>query len=524
MDIFDPIARPFGALMMMLYTFINDYGLSIILLAIIIKGVLLPFQMKSKRGMMKQTRLQPKIAELQKKHGTNKTKINEEMMKLYKEEGVNPASGCLWGLIPMPIMIAIFQVIRKPITNMMGLDGDLINAAYTEIGAPAAQNEFYAQISQSQNISNMGTDEFIRQVGEQLPWVEEQASAAFSQQIANSEMTLVEASGNWMDAFSAVAEGLRNIEFSFLGLDLSIVPDWQFLWSDSGVYASWIAGFLLFLLPLISGGSQFLSMRINRKFNPTPASPDGKGKGMQTVLMLMPLFSVYIGFITPGALAFYWTVSTVLQTGQDLWLNKVYKKKLDAEEEVRDAERKKKEAELEEKRIESERKKAEGLAHQNRSTSKRKKQKSSKQEQLGKAAEWEKKNRPVDEAKAEKHEPGRVGNRRYARGRAYDPDRYAKSDENAADDEAEDIAGISEHDIQSVSDSNTDTEEYIEDEEYGENSEDEDGDEYDDEGEYDEDEDEEYDEDDDEDYDEDDDEDDDDDDEDEDDDEEYDEG
>ena len=59
MDIFDPIARPFGALMMLFYNIVSDYGLSIIFIAIIIKAILLPFQMKSKKGMLRQTRLQP---------------------------------------------------------------------------------------------------------------------------------------------------------------------------------------------------------------------------------------------------------------------------------------------------------------------------------------------------------------------------------------------------------------------------------------------------------------------------------
>ena len=118
---FDFIARPFGMLLMFFYNLFNNYGVAIIFIALVIKIILLPFQMKSKRGMMRQARLQPKIAELQKKHGTNKAKINEETMKLYKEEGINPASGCIWGFLPLPIMLAFFQVIRAPITMMMGV-------------------------------------------------------------------------------------------------------------------------------------------------------------------------------------------------------------------------------------------------------------------------------------------------------------------------------------------------------------------------------------------------------------------
>ena len=418
MDFLDPIARPLGMVMMFFYNLVTDYGLSIIFLAIVIKAVLMPFQMKSKRGMMRQARLQPMIAELQKKHGTNKAKINEETMKLYRDEGVNPASGCLWALLPMPILMAIFQVIRKPITNIMGVDGDTIGAAYrAAIETPQPhQNEFYAQMFQTKEIFKLedGVGEFVSRVFAENKWVEEQASA------------LEQTAEQWKEGFTAIANGLQNIDFTFLGLDLSKVPDWQFLWNSAeGDYSSWIAGFLLFLIPLISGGAQFISMKINRKFNPQP-TVEGQGKGMQTFLMIMPLFSVFIGFSTPAALGFYWTVSTVLQTGQDFWLNKVYSKKLDAEEAVRDVERKKKEAEIEAKRLETERKKAEGLvAEQNQNTSKRKRQKSNRQEQIEKAAHWDKKTKRSGSQKTEKIEPSRVGNRPYARGRAYDPNRYS---------------------------------------------------------------------------------------------------
>ena len=122
---------------------------------------------------------------------------------------------------------------------------------------------------------------------------------------------------------------------------------------------------------------------------------------------------------------------------QDVWLTKVYTKKIEAEEAVKNAEREKKEAEIEAKRLETERRKAEGLVDRNPNTAKRKKQKSGKQEQLEKANEWQKKKAPADE-KAE-YEPSRVGNRRYARGRAYDPDRYEAIPGEADSIETEDL-------------------------------------------------------------------------------------
>ena len=397
------IARPFGMLLMFLYDLVSNYGVAIFLFAIVIKAILLPFQMKSKRGMIQQARLQPKIAELQKKHGDNKAKINEEMMKLYKAEGVNPASGCIWGFLPLPIMLALFQVIRQPITIMMGVAAE----EYTAITELLQKLDFTTDLS------------------------------SYYEQIAQSQFITKN-----FNLFESLSASLRKIDFNFVkGLDFGLTPQYDFLWnSDIARYGTWLAGFAIFLIPLISGGVQFLSAGINRKLNPPAAAVEGQAKSMNTMMMLMPLFSVYIAFITPAALGFYWTVSTVLQIIQDIWLTKVYTKKIEAEEAVKSEERRKKEAEIEAKRLETERKKAEGIVERNPNTSKRKKQKSGKQEQLEKAAEWQKKNTPTDEETV--FEPSRVGKRRYARGRAYDPDRYAGVGE-AGDEDALAIASAS---------------------------------------------------------------------------------
>jgi len=386
---FDFIARPFGQFLMFVYEQVGNYGVAIFILAVVVKVILLPFQMKSKKGQMRQTRLQPMIAELQKKHGANKAKLNEETAKLYKDEGVNPASGCLWSFLPLPIMFALFYVIRQPLTHMMGVagqylqEGSLLFTTLEKLGVTRSFEGAYMEIYLAQEIGQ-----------------------------------------HWENFRNLGIEGLRFIDFHLGIFDLSLTPQWDFLWnSDLALYGTWLAGFGLFLVPLISGGMQFVSSAIMRKVSPPPEQ-EGQGKSMQTMMMMMPLMSVAFGFMFPAALGFYWTVGTVLQIAQDLWLTKRYTKILDAEDEARNKQRKKKEAEIEAKRLESERKKAEGIVEKNPNVSKKKKQKSDKQEQLERTAEWEKKNAPPEE----KNEPGRIGNRRYARGRAYDPDRYSAAD------------------------------------------------------------------------------------------------
>jgi len=405
---FETIARPFGILLMFLYELVHNYGLALLLVAVTVKVILLPFQMKGKRGMMRQSRLAPKIAELQKKHAANKQKLNEEMAKLYKEEGVNPASGCLWSFIQMPIMIALFYAIRSPLTLMMGVredlleEGGIILRTLREAGVTEVFDGFYSQVHIAQAVS-----------------------------------------AHWDRFVNLGIEGLRYIEFNIGIIDLARQPEWDFLWTtDWSNYLIWLPGFILFLFPFISGGAQFISASIMRKMN-VAGSPENAAGAAGNIIKFMPLMSVWFGFILPAALSFYWTIGTILQIGQDIWLTKKYTKILDEEDAEKAVIREAREAELEAKRQETERKKAEGLAERNRNTSKRRKQKSNKQDKLEKAAEWEKKNAPP-KSEEEKNEPGRVGNRRYARGRAYDPNRYKKKGRKSAAestdyDEIEDI-------------------------------------------------------------------------------------
>ena len=388
---FNAIARPFGILLMFLYELVHNYGMALFLIAVVIKVLLLPFQMKGKRGMMRQSRLQPRIAELQKKHAANKQKLNEEMAKLYKEEGVNPASGCLWSFIQMPIMIAIFYAIRQPLTLMMGVKEELLERGQIILNT-------------LQNIGVYITDDVLN---------------GFYAQVHIAQAV----SSHW-DAFKDLGiEGLRYIQFNLGILDLAQQPQWDFFWNtDWSDSAIWLPGLILFFFPLISGGAQFVSAHIMRKLSPA-GSPEAASGTMGTVIKFMPLMSVWFGFILPAALSLYWTIGTVLQIAQDIWLTKKYTKILDEEDAEKAVIRKARDAELEAKREETERKKAEGLAERNTNTSKRKKKKSDKQGQRDKAAEWEKKNAPAPVV--EGNDPSRVGNRRYARGRAYDPDRYA---------------------------------------------------------------------------------------------------
>ena len=102
------ICVPFAWLTRLFYTWTGSYGVALILFTLLVKLVLLPFQLKSKKSMLRMNRMQGKIKDIQTRYANNKEKQQQEMADLYAREGVNPMSGCLWSFIPFPILIALY--------------------------------------------------------------------------------------------------------------------------------------------------------------------------------------------------------------------------------------------------------------------------------------------------------------------------------------------------------------------------------------------------------------------------------
>jgi YidC/Oxa1 family membrane protein insertase len=150
---------------------------------------------------------------------------------------------------------------------------------------------------------------------------------------------------------------------------------------------------------------------------------------MNTMNMMMPLMSVWICFVMPAAMGIYWIANSVFGMIRDYWLTKKYKAQLDAEDAVKAAERAERDAEMEAKKAEYERLKAEGKTSANTNTSKKKIQASEKQKLDERKAALDRADRAARRERLgikEAEKPAsQVGNRRYARGRAYVPDRYS---------------------------------------------------------------------------------------------------
>ena len=404
------ITWPFAKLMVWLYNLTGSYGWAVILFALVVNLILAPFMAKSKKSMMRSPRLQPRIQELQRRHEGNPQKLNEEMQKLYREEGVNPMSGCLWSLIPFPILIALYSVIRQPLTRMMFVSPEFVTTL----------QEFFVE-------KGLYT-----------------AASGRASAYAEIELTKI-LHDNWDLVQTGLADkldpNLLNVDFSFIGLNLGDQPKWNFFMEGNWTWAA----IGLFLIPFVSAALSWASMQISTKLNPTTAPGNDQAQAtMKSMNMIMPLTSIWICFVMPAAMGIYWIANSVFGIARDYLLTKRYRKQLDIEDAERAALRSEREKELEEKRLETERLKAEGKTEVNVNTSKKKLQASEKQKQEERKAALDRAERAARRERLgvkEAEKPAsQVGNRRYARGRAYVADRFTNPEAAAEATEAAALA------------------------------------------------------------------------------------
>lgn len=374
------IMTPFSWLLTAFYNLFNSYGIALILFAIVVKLILFPFSLKGKRSMIQMNMVQGKVQQIQKQYANNREKMNEEVQKLYEKENVKPMSGCLWSFIPLLVLWPLYAIIRRPFYYMMGQSSESVLAIANALGFTST-TELTAQ-----TVSN-GYNEL-----------------KIAGMITETNLPNVQAAAN--DIASGLGDKIFKINFDFLGLNLSEIPQWKF-WEVGSFSWSYIG---LILLPLISAGlglaMSIISQKTNNMNNKQGDNP--ASKQMKTMMFVSPLISLWIGFMYPAGLCIYWIINNLLSIVQELVSGRILKKDYERAAAARaEQERLEKEEEKRKKREAAERR-AKAIEDAKNNKGKKKKKPA---ENLEK-----KKDRTTD--------VGRIGMRPYARGRSYDPDRY----------------------------------------------------------------------------------------------------
>ena len=415
------ILQPFAWLLLFFYNLFSSYGIALILFAIVIKLVLFPVTLKSKKSMIQTTMLSGKMQQLQKQYGKDRERYNLELQKLYEKEKVNPMGGCVWSLIPMIILILLYGVIREPLTYFMQLSTEQIQVL-------AAEMDWQTLAVANGWVSQGAMDKLVQGMAEKVAsgeltvfanglWKDVESGAitglfqngGFNQlyllaQVTGENLTSLQSAINAQ--FAGAGDHLFVLNFMFLGIDLSLIPNlmfWKrgFGWDSIG----------LFLLPLISVGVSTLSMKVSQATNQmnSQQSNEQMDKTNKMLLWMMPLMSLWIGFTIPAGLTVYWIAQYFVQMVQEVICGKILKKDYEA---AREASAR---AEAEAKEEEKRRKEEARLERQRRLEEEKKNR--------GKKKPPQKKDAEPDQEGVNK-EDSREGIRAYARGRSYIPGRY----------------------------------------------------------------------------------------------------
>lgn len=414
------ILQPFAWLLLFFYNLFNSYGLALILFGIVVKLVLFPVTLKSKKSMIQTSMLSGKMQQLQKQYGKDRERYNLELQKLYEREKVNPMGGCIWSLIPMFVLIALYGIIREPLTYFMQLSKEQIQVL-------AAQMDWQTLAVANGWVSQGAMDKLVQGMADKVAsgeltvfanglWKDVESGAitglfqngGFNQlyllaQVTGENLASLQSAINAQ--FAGAGDHLFVLNFIFLGIDLSRIPTLMF-WKNGLGWDS----IGLFLLPLISVAVSTLNMKVSQATNQmnNQQSNEQMDKTNRMMLWMMPIMSLWIGFTIPAGLTVYWIAQYFVGMAQEVICGKMLKKDYEA---AREAAAKR---EAEEKEEEKRRKEEARLERQRR-------------------LEEEKKNRGKKKLQKKDSEPdqeginredSREGIRAYARGRSYIPGRY----------------------------------------------------------------------------------------------------
>lgn len=248
----DFIASIFGALIRLIYDLVgSNYGLSIILFTVLTKLVLFPMNYKQSKAMKEMQKLAPMQEEIRQKYKGNKEKQAEELAKVYEQHKINPMAGCLPLLIQLPIIFAMFYIVRQPLTYILQL--------------PDATVIEYAQ-------------EYLEK-----------------EEVTEKEAKAVEIN---------MASKLGLIDMNFLGVDFGDVPSESMNKEAQDRPSKWTL-----VVPILSILLSYLQTWITQRKSTMTEEQKEQQKSMN---IMMPILSGYISYIMPLALGIYWLLGNIL--------------------------------------------------------------------------------------------------------------------------------------------------------------------------------------------------------------------
>jgi YidC/Oxa1 family membrane protein insertase len=296
--VFQALLDGMGWILARIYDVIPNWGLSIIVLTVLIRVVLLPLGIKQIRSMQNMQIIQPKVKQIQQKYKGNKQKQQEETMNLYREHGVNPFSGCWPTLLQFPILIAMYSVVRFPQYPVhIPADSALYRAVTVQIPEPTADQMSDGKVSVSYL---QGLEPPSQKRGD--TWVVAEKSPEGTTFLGMNLLCSAQQAGNSDAKVTSKyhASDDATIEYQ---LDCgNSVPD--------------RIPYYLFAAAMFA--TTYLQQRQMQQASP----PGASSQQQQALLRVMPLLFGVFGFFFPAGLVLYWTTSNAWQIGQQYFMLK----------------------------------------------------------------------------------------------------------------------------------------------------------------------------------------------------------
>ncbi len=354
-----------------LHNLVGNYGVAVILFTLLVRAVLFPFDYKSRKGMRKTAKLQPKIAVLQKKYANDRDKLNRKMQELYKQEGVSPLSGCLPMLLSYPILIIMFNAMRSyanqqtalQVLEMLRFGSNLTLEEAPLEGFLWIKNLYMADspaVSRLVDLNTLGSfgpevwtnvvknnASLVTQILEQYPQQEmlkvinlENYGALMGLSSTDRLMSHLQTLGPnaWMNASTSFeTANLPNT----LNLFARLLGSTQPYQENTTVFnlnlllfnldfKKFLNGF--WILPILSAVSQFIMTKLTpTQQQPMAPADDPKAQSQQATGKFMkwffPIFSLWICASSTAAFALYWVASNLIAMGSTYAVNKYLDKK-----------------------------------------------------------------------------------------------------------------------------------------------------------------------------------------------------
>lgn len=293
----NPLEPLFGWITRVFYQFFDNYGLAIIGLTIVIRGLLIPLNVHSQKAMIKQQALSSQQAEIRRKYPDDKKKQQEEVAKLLSQNGAQSFSGCILPFVQLIFIYPIFSVVRGPL-------------------------RFLAQVSDG-NLKELGAFLYEQKLV---------SSAVMKNAVSNNIPILHAVQNNAVALQEAVSKGFikmgQVVDMNFLGLDLSLTP--KFMPADL-MGPNQMQNLALLIIPILVLATTLVQMRSanmlkpnyredkeakeRARLNPARSSqvPENSMENTMKIMnWLMPIIMLATTFSFPAAMGFYWIVGNLM--------------------------------------------------------------------------------------------------------------------------------------------------------------------------------------------------------------------